>query len=260
MLNSSGTTGLILRGNVLLQDSTVTITAGENGGGYFSYNPFYDAVMLVIQPQSGKPITALRTLQAGDEALITLNGIPVSYTVELVVDTGNSYTNEFFIKFMDATGLPTESGFEAIRLPLRPGVSGSQEFMVEPMLITSRSSKVISVQSDLYGEYDYSKCANWYINATNVGMSGDFSVPITYTPFNNNRAIVVTLTVAQGATGYIPSSVSVNGFSTTIQWLGGVAPTGTANATDVFSFTLMRINNANEWTILGSVASYKSVS
>jgi hypothetical protein len=259
VLNSSGTTGLILQGNVLTQASTITITAGENGGGYFSYNPFYDAIMLVIQPQEGKPLLAIQTLQPGDLVSITLDGTPTEYQVELIVDTGNSFSNEHFIKFFDDTGLPEFSGFEAITLPSRPGVFGSQEFIIDSTLTTRRASEFISVQSDLFGQYDYLKSAVWYINAANSGMSGDFSVPITSVPFNNNRVAVMTLIVAQGATGYIPSSVSVNGFTSTVQWLGGVAPTGTANATDVFSFSLLIINNANEWTILGSVSSYKSV-
>jgi hypothetical protein len=260
VLNGGGVGNLTLRGNVLTEDSTITIASDEfYSPGYFLYNSFQDAILLTILPPSGKPLIAIQTLQPGDVVLITLSGTPTQYIVEEIFDLGiNVGSTEHIIRFVDDTGLPEEfADLEAITVPLRPGIWGSQEFIVNSTLTTRRASEFITVYGNGLIEYDYFQSAVWYFDAS--AISTDFSVPITSVPFNNNRVVVMTLIVAQGATGYIPSSVSVNGFSTTVQWLGGVAPVGTANATDVFSFSLLRINNANVWTVLGSVSSFKSI-
>lgn len=80
----------------------------------------------------------------------------------------------------------------------------------------------------------------------------NFTVNLTNAPTANGRALSVVLFVTQGATGYIPSALQVEGSAQTIKWLGGSAPTPTSSAgkIDVFSFTLIR--RASAWTVLAT--------
>jgi hypothetical protein len=84
--------------------------------------------------------------------------------------------------------------------------------------------------------------ANWTANFTNVD-----TIP--------NRVISVALLITQGTTSYIPNVVQVNGAAFTINWQGGVTPTGNANKKDLVNFTLVSIGFGN-YTVLGSLASY----
>jgi hypothetical protein len=47
--------------------------------------------------------------------------------------------------------------------------------------------------------------------------------------------------VTQGSTGYIPTTLNLNGASQTIRWVGGSAPTPTSSAgkIDIFNFSII---------------------
>jgi hypothetical protein len=82
--------------------------------------------------------------------------------------------------------------------------------------------------------------------------SANFTVALTNVPTDNNRVMTVNVFVTQGATGYIPSVLSIAGTGQTIKWPTAAAPTPTSSAgrIDVFTFTLVRVGSA--WTVLGS--------
>ena len=82
--------------------------------------------------------------------------------------------------------------------------------------------------------------------------SANFTVALTNVPTDNNKIMTINVFVTQGATGYIPSALSIAGTGQTIKWTGAAAPTPTsvAGRIDVFTFTLVRISSA--WTVLGS--------
>ncbi len=84
--------------------------------------------------------------------------------------------------------------------------------------------------------------------------SANFTVNITTLPITNNRVFSFTFFVLQGATGYIPNALQVDGSSQTIKWSSGVAPTATSGAgkIDVFNFTLIRLSSA--WIVMGDVS------
>jgi hypothetical protein len=82
----------------------------------------------------------------------------------------------------------------------------------------------------------------------------DFELDITNAPTSGTETIGVALIVEQGTTGYIPTSLTINGSTVTIQWINASVPTGNASQTDVFSFTL--INNAGTYSALGSLSTF----
>jgi hypothetical protein len=86
-------------------------------------------------------------------------------------------------------------------------------------------------------------------------IAGNFTANFTNVPTTNSRTIGVALILSQGGTAYMPTAVQIDGSAQTILWQGGSAPSGTANGTDVVSFTLIR-SSAGAWKVIGSSTSY----
>ena len=77
---------------------------------------------------------------------------------------------------------------------------------------------------------------------------------VTNAPTVNGRTFTITGFVTQGATGYIPSTLNVNGSAVTIKWFGGTSPTPTSSSgkIDIFNFTL--IYRGSAFTALGNAS------
>lgn len=85
-------------------------------------------------------------------------------------------------------------------------------------------------------------------------ISANFTANITNVPTTNNRSIVVSLILEQGATPYIPNALQIDGSSQTINWVGGATPTPIANKKELVSFVLVRVSSS--WTVLGSITTF----
>lgn len=85
-------------------------------------------------------------------------------------------------------------------------------------------------------------------------VAANFTANFTNVPTTDNRTTTVTLIVSQGATPYLPTVVTIDGASATVNYPGGIAPTGTANAVDIVTFVLIRTGST--WTVIGSASSY----
>ena len=88
------------------------------------------------------------------------------------------------------------------------------------------------------------------------GLSENFTANFTNVPTTNDRTTTVELIVNQGGTGYLPTTVQIDGVTQTIVWQNGFAPTASTNATDIISFSLIRSGSA--WTVLGEIEAYTS--
>ena len=75
---------------------------------------------------------------------------------------------------------------------------------------------------------------------------------VTNAPTVDGRIFTINLFVTQGATGYAPSTLTINNTAFTIKWIGGSVPTPTSTAgkIDIFSYTIMRRGGA--YTAFGS--------
>ena len=92
---------------------------------------------------------------------------------------------------------------------------------------------------------------------THSGLSADFTANFTNVPTINNRTISAALILEQGATGYLPTAVQIDGVDQTILWQGAVVPIPSINASDIVRFTLLRFEGA--WTVLASLIKFGSV-
>lgn len=81
-----------------------------------------------------------------------------------------------------------------------------------------------------------------------------FNGVILSSAVSQNRSYSMSLILNQGATAYIPSAVNVNGNSVTLNWAGGIIPSGRANKIDVISLNIYNITGT--FTCLGQLSSY----
>lgn len=130
------------------------------------------------------------------------------------------------------TGALTVSGLATFTGGLR-----AQE-IVEDVIDVTQTSNATTL--------DYNTGTVFYRTSTN--FSANFTVNITNAPTDDGRVFSITLFQTQGATGYRPTTLNINGSGATIKWSGASAPTPTSTngAVDVFSFTAIRRGGAYE--------------
>jgi hypothetical protein len=88
-----------------------------------------------------------------------------------------------------------------------------------------------------------------------TGPAASWTANFTNVPTTTNRVISIVLIVTQGGTAYIPNAVQIDGAAQTISWSASTVPTGNANKTDVFGFTLHRKADSS-WSVYGSYGNY----
>jgi hypothetical protein len=85
-------------------------------------------------------------------------------------------------------------------------------------------------------------------------MLGNFTANITNVPTTVDRAYTTTLILEQGSRGYYANALEVNSSAVSILWANATGPTGTANRTEIESFTLYY--TASTWTAFGQLTSF----
>lgn len=100
----------------------------------------------------------------------------------------------------------------------------------------------ITLSSNI-GAFDWTAANVYYVSAApTAAMTFNF----TNVPTDNNYMLTTNVFVTQGATGYIPTALNINGSAATIRWANGLTPTATngAGKIDVFSFTMHRTGSS----------------
>jgi hypothetical protein len=87
-----------------------------------------------------------------------------------------------------------------------------------------------------------------------TGIVANFTANFTNVPTTDNRTIVVSLFLIQGATPYYTNVVQIDGVQQTILWANATAPTATANRKELVTFSLIR--QSASWTVFGQLSSY----
>ena len=116
-----------------------------------------------------------------------------------------------------------------------------------------QTTEVLNTKTSATGTvtHDFSTGAIWYHSS----ISANFTANFTNVPTTNDRSIVLTLILNQGATAYVPNAVQIAGVAQTINWIGATGtPSGNDYQTDIVSFTLIR--TASAWTVLGSLTTF----
>lgn len=113
------------------------------------------------------------------------------------------------------------------------------------------TDRIISIDgADGIVDHDVTTVSLFYHTA----VVNDFTANFTNVPDTNDRSLVISLIIQQSSVARTVSSVQISGVSQNILWSDGVTPVGSANKTDIFSFTLIRSNDS--WAVLGSAGSF----
>ena len=115
----------------------------------------------------------------------------------------------------------------------------------------------VNVKTNTVFYYTASAIANWTFNFIGNGSTSLNSY------LSTGKSITVAFLVTQGVTAYYASAFTVDnnssgsgGYTFSIKWLGGSAPTGgNASSIDSYSFTIIKTADKT-FTILGSVARF----
>ncbi len=98
--------------------------------------------------------------------------------------------------------------------------------------------------------YDFENGTIWY-HAT---ASTDYSANFINIPTNNNKYINASIIISQGATGYSPISIKIDGITQSVKWLSGTYSIST-NKVDIIEFTFLR--SSNTWVqVFGQINSF----
>ena len=183
-------------------------------------------------------ITALTSITstAGTNALkdLTVSGSASSFGGTIAGDATFS-GNPTFSGTPVFSGNPTFSG-----TPVFTGGMRVQE-MVEDVVDVALASNVATI--------DYSLGNVFWTSST---PSGVMTFNITNAPAVNGRVFTVNVAVTQGATGYIPTTFTINGGAVTVKWAAGITPIATSTSGKIDVFNLTCIYRSSAWTVLGS--------
>ena len=90
-----------------------------------------------------------------------------------------------------------------------------------------------------------------------TGVTGDLTPNFTNFDLTAEDATNITIIIQQGNTEYEIPAIQIDGAAQTIVWQNNSAPTGTANGTDSFSFTIL--NDGGTYVVLGQMVSFGGV-
>ena len=90
-----------------------------------------------------------------------------------------------------------------------------------------------------------------------TGVTSDLTPNFTNFDLTAEDATNITIIINQGNTAYEIPAIQIGGAAQTIVWQNNNAPTGTANGTDSFSFTIL--NDGGTYVVLGQMVSFGGV-
>jgi hypothetical protein len=101
--------------------------------------------------------------------------------------------------------------------------------------------------------YDLSQTAIWY----HTNIAGTITPNFTNMPALTNRSLTVSLIFAQGVTlRSVSSGIQIGGASQGVVWIGGTAPPGNSNKTDIWNYTFLYGNSGTLLRVLASLTTY----
>lgn len=96
-------------------------------------------------------------------------------------------------------------------------------------------------------------CNNGHI-FRHTSPSADFTANFTNLGLNNNYATTITVVIEQGATARIANAVQIGGSAQTVNWQGGIVPSGTDNGVDIISFSILDLGSS--YLVLGQLVDF----
>jgi len=196
-----------------------------------------DGVIKAFKDATTKPTTTVNFAEAGlayadmrvnalTSAAVTASGL-ITANAGLTVPSGQTLTSA---GTLTATGGVSLSGTVDIQ-ELRENVTDAT--------LTANAATLDWTNGNIF----------YITSAPSANMTWNF----TNVPTDNSKMMSVNVFQTQGSSGYIPSTLQINGSAQTIRWQDGLAPVATSSAgkIDVFSFTFHR-TSGGAWIVYGA--------
>ena len=108
----------------------------------------------------------------------------------------------------------------------------------------------INLEDEALHYFTSNATGNWTFN-----FRGGASTTLN-SMMNTGDTMTVSLLTTQGGTAYYMNSFKIDGTTVTVKWANDTAiSAGTANAIDVYTFSILKTGNA-AYTVLGSMSTY----
>ena len=191
--------------------------------------------------------TSAGTVTASSQPNITSTGTLVSLQTTGTVNAnlGNSVTSNYFLgKF--AASASNQPNITSLGTLANITVTGVSTLGSTIEILNTKTGATGTVTHDLSTGSAFlhtSPAANFTPNFTNVAVT-------------DNRATTIALLIVQGATAYVPlANIAIDSLSYTVKWQANIKPTGTANGTDVISYTIAKASGT--YYIYGTTSYYQ---
>ena len=100
-------------------------------------------------------------------------------------------------------------------------------------------------------QYGFTSSGIWY----HSNLNSDYTASFLGVPTYSNRVITATIVIAQGATAYLPTSLTINEDIYSIKWSNATLPSGTPNKTDIVGFSFINIGGTFS-EVLGNISTF----
>jgi hypothetical protein len=176
---------------------------------------------------------------------IEISGAPTDYSEYLTVSSASTiYATQTDLNNIDLSPYLTQSSASATyATQSNPTFTGTANFASASVVgildvAEVRETVVTNSFSTNVMTANYNDGA---IHYATVAPTANFTISLTNVPTTTSKSITMSFLITQGSTGYIPTTLNLNGSSQTIRWVGGTAPTPTSSAgkIDIFNFTLI---------------------
>jgi len=116
---------------------------------------------------------------------------------------------------------------------------------------TQEKTNIVSNAGSGGKDYDCSSAGIHHLSQ----IAGDIDANLTNLTLQVGYSTTVTFVLNQTSSAKVIKTLSIGGSSQTINWVGGVVPTGTSSGVDAMSFSLIR-TGASAYTVLGQLVPF----
>lgn len=116
---------------------------------------------------------------------------------------------------------------------------------------TQEKTNIVASAGSGGKDYDCSSAGIHHLS----NIAGDIDANLTNLSLEIGYSTTVTFVLVQSSNAKVVKTLSIGGSSQTVNWVGGVVPTGTASGVDAMSFSIIR-TGASAYTVLGQLVPF----
>ena len=249
--NNSSYVLITLTSAVLYSDGTNWALVAYAGGGAVAASTLSASSTVTLSPAN-----TTVTISPSGTGTVTINPASASTINNTSIGTTTAAAGAFTT--LSASSIVSGTGFSTY-LASPPAIGGTTASTGAFTTLTATGTTTLQQITEklvaLSGAtgtvtHDWSTSDVFYHSS----ISANFVPNFTNVPTTTTRTLTITLILAQGGTPYIPTSIQINGTAFSINWAGGVQPSGRASKTDVVSLFITNVSGT--FVCLGSLGSY----